>query len=66
MATVEVCFLCVVQHSYDSCAAQTFESTLKEVVRAKRLSASKVKELTEIALKTMKVCGMISVVKRGR
>ncbi|KAI0091499.1 hypothetical protein BDY19DRAFT_629509 [Irpex rosettiformis] len=30
-----------------------FETTLKEVVNAKRLSASKVKELTELALKLM-------------
>ncbi|EKM50653.1 uncharacterized protein PHACADRAFT_188192, partial [Phanerochaete carnosa HHB-10118-sp] len=35
-------------------STEAFESTLKEVVRAKRLSASKMKELTEIAMKTMK------------
>lgn len=55
MATVEVCKFPVVNHKPALHNAQTFESTLKEVVRAKRLSASKVKELTDIALKTMKV-----------
>ena len=34
---------------------QTFESTLKDVVNAKRLSASKMSTLTDIALKCMKV-----------
>jgi hypothetical protein len=34
---------------------QTFEATLKEVVRAKRLSASKMNKLTEVALKSMEV-----------
>ncbi|KAH9930321.1 uncharacterized protein B0H18DRAFT_994394 [Fomitopsis serialis] len=33
---------------------ETFESTLKDVVTAKRLSASKMANLTEIALKCMK------------
>lgn len=34
---------------------QTFESTLKEVVEAKRLSQSRMKKLTDNALKCMKV-----------
>ena len=35
--------------------SQDFESILKEVVQAKRLSASKMVKLTEIALKSMEV-----------
>lgn len=38
---------------------QTFESTLKDVVNAKRLSASKMGTLTDIALKCMKVRAVI-------
>lgn len=38
---------------------QTFESTLKDVVNAKRLSASKMSTLTDIALKCMKVCTVV-------
>lgn len=34
---------------------QEFESTLKEVVRAKRLSSSKMQTLTELALKSIDV-----------
>jgi hypothetical protein len=34
---------------------QDFESTLKDVVNAKRLSVSKMSKLTEIALKSMEV-----------
>lgn len=35
---------------------QDFESTLKEVVQAKRLSASKMTKLKELATKLMTVC----------
>lgn len=38
---------------------QTFESTLKDVVNAKRLSASKMSSLTDIALSFMKVRAVI-------
>ena len=55
MASVEVCVIYAVRDSGDLPCVQSFESTLKEVVRAKRLSASKMKELTDIALKMMKV-----------
>jgi len=34
-------------------SVEAFESTLKEVVKAKRLSASKMTKLTEIAMKNM-------------
>jgi len=36
--------------------AQEFESLLKDVVNAKRLSASKMTGLTDLAMKNMKVC----------
>lgn len=41
---------------------QAFESTLKEVVQAKRLSASKMSTLTDIALKCMEVRVYSSIV----
>ena len=35
--------------------SQLFEATLKEVVQAKRLSASRMTKLTEIAMKSLSV-----------
>ena len=65
MATVEVCMFATLNNKPTLHNAQTFESTLKEVVRAKRLSASKVKELTDIALKTMKVRNLMLVPRQS-
>lgn len=55
MATTEVSVSSLAAFCAHFSRMQGFESTLKEVVNAKRLSASKMATLTEIALKCMEV-----------
>ncbi|KIJ65586.1 hypothetical protein HYDPIDRAFT_87899 [Hydnomerulius pinastri MD-312] len=52
MTALEVC-IDALYHLCDCTRSQDFENTLKEVVNAKRLSASKMTKLTEIAMKSL-------------
>lgn len=54
MASLNVC-LNALTVSFIDLHLQEFESTLEEVVNAKRLSASKMARLTEIAMKALQV-----------
>ncbi|KAI5123206.1 hypothetical protein M0805_003972 [Coniferiporia weirii] len=54
MATVEVSGICGLTSTAESkLSRQTFEATLKEVVKGKRLSASKMNKLTEVSMELM-------------
>ena len=55
MPTPSVCSFLSCALQVVTCALQEFEVSLKDLVTAKRLSASKIQKLTELALACMEV-----------